>query len=56
MIILICVLVSFITSATITIWHLRHLNKMLKNIYIDCTALTLSVKKEIEEQGGRNGY
>ena len=50
MIILICVLVSFITSA-ITIWHLRHINRMLKYIYIyiDCTKLTLSVKKDIEE-------
>lgn len=48
MIILICVLVSFITSA-ITIWHLRHINRMLKNIHINCTELTFSVKKEVEE-------
>ena len=48
MIILIFVLVSFIKSA-ITIWHLRHINRMLKYIYIDCTKLTLSVKKDIEE-------
>ena len=54
MIILFCILASFITSLTMMIWHLRHINRMLKNIHINCTELTLSVKKEIEEQGGNN--
>lgn len=49
MIILFCVLASFITTLTMMIWHLRHINRMLKKIYINCTELTLSVKKDIEE-------
>ena len=54
MVILISILASVITSATITIWHLRHINKMIKTIYIDSSALTLSLKKDIEDLGGNN--
>lgn len=49
MIILFCILASFITTLTMMIWHLRHINRMLRNIYINFTELTLSVKKEIDE-------
>lgn len=49
MIILFCILASFITTLTMMIWHLRRINRMLRNIYINCTELTLSVKKEIDE-------
>ena len=49
MIILFCILASFITTLTMMIWHLRHINRMLRNIYINCTELTLSVKKDIEK-------
>lgn len=49
MIVLICILASFITSLTMMIWHLRHINRMLRNIYINYTELILSVKKDIEE-------
>lgn len=49
MIILFCILVSLITTLTMMIWHLRQINRMLKNIHINCTELTLSVKKDIEE-------
>lgn len=49
MIVLICILASFITTLTMMIWHLRNINRMLRNIYINCTELTLSVKKDIEK-------
>lgn len=49
MIILFCILVSLITTLTMMIWHLRQINRMLKNIHINCTELTLSVKKDIEK-------
>ena len=49
MIILICILASFITSLTMMIWHLRHINGMLRNIYKNYTELILSVKNDIEE-------
>ena len=49
MIILFCILASFITTLTMMIWHLRHVNRMLKNIYKNYTELILSVKKDIEE-------
>ena len=49
MIILMCILASFITTLTMMIWHLRHINRMLRNIYKNFTELTLSVKKDIEK-------
>ena len=49
MIILFCILASFITTLTMMIWHLRHINRMLRNIYKNYTELILSVKKDVEE-------
>lgn len=49
MIILICVLASFITSITMMIWHLRKINKILTFLYTEYLNLTLSLKEEIEE-------
>ena len=49
MIILICVLVSFLTSLTMMIWHLRKVNKLLTVLYTEYSNLTLSLKEAIEE-------
>lgn len=49
MIILICVLVSFITTLTMMIWHLRKINKLLTVLYTEYSNLTLSLKEAIEE-------
>lgn len=49
MIILICVLVSFITTLTMMIWHLRKINKLLTVLYTEYSNLTLSLKEEIEQ-------
>lgn len=49
MIILICVLVSFLTSLTMMIWHLRKINKLLTVLYTEYSNLTLSLKEEIEQ-------
>lgn len=49
MIILICVLVSFITTLTMMIWHLRKVNKLLTVLYTEYSNLTLSLKEAIEE-------
>lgn len=49
MIILICVLVSFLTSLTMMIWHLRKINKLLTVLYTEYSNLTLSLKEAVEE-------
>lgn len=49
MIVLICVLVSFLTSLTMMIWHLRKINKILTVLYTEYSNLTLSLKEEIEQ-------
>lgn len=49
MIILICVLVSFITTLTMMIWHLRKINKLLTVLYTEYSNLTLSLKEAVEE-------
>ncbi|MDU6765766.1 MAG: hypothetical protein E6446_00050 [Gemella haemolysans] len=49
MIILICVLVSFLTSLTMMIWHLRKVNKLLTVLYTEYSNLTLSLKEAVEE-------
>lgn len=47
--ILISVLVSFLTSLTMMIWHLRKVNKLLTVLYTEYSNLTLSLKEAIEE-------
>lgn len=47
--ILISVLVSFLTSLTMMIWHLRKINKLLTVLYTEYSNLTLSLKEAIEE-------
>lgn len=49
MIILICILASFITTLTMMIWHLRKINKLLTVLYTEYSNLTLSLKEEIEQ-------
>lgn len=49
MIILICILASFITTLTMMIWHLRKINKLLTVLYTEYSNLTLSLKEAIEE-------
>lgn len=49
MIVLICILASFITTLTMMIWHLRHINKLLTVLYTEYSNLTLSLKEEIEQ-------
>lgn len=49
MIILICILASFITTLTMMVWHLRKINKVLTILYTEYSNLTLSLKEEIEQ-------
>lgn len=49
MIVLFCILASFITTLTMMIWHLRKINKLLTVLYTEYSNLTLSLKEEIEQ-------
>lgn len=49
MIILFCILASFITTLTMMIWHLRKINKLLTVLYTEYSNLALSLKEEIEQ-------